>query len=166
MPFDVQLISSPEFREQIERELTENILPFWMTYTVDKANGGFYGAVTNDLVVHNEVPRSSTLCARILWTYSTAYRRLGEEQYLSMARRAYDYLTQVFWDEDNSKIQPWLMELIGAAISPAALPFLLERLRDDHELVRYWAVRGLQQLDTKEARTALWRAGVATRAQD
>jgi hypothetical protein len=45
-----------------------------MTHVVDEVNGGFYGAVTNDLQVHNEVPRSAILCARILWTYSAACR--------------------------------------------------------------------------------------------
>jgi mannobiose 2-epimerase len=73
-----------DFRQQLAEELTENILPFWMTYLVDRTNGGFYGAVTNDLQVHNEVPRSSVLCARILWTYASAYRRLGAAQYLSI----------------------------------------------------------------------------------
>ncbi len=60
---------------------------------MDKVNGGFYGALTNDLEIHNEVPRSAILCARILWTYATAYRKLGDQEYLAMARWAYDYLT-------------------------------------------------------------------------
>ena len=30
------------------KELTENILPWWMTYAVDEENGGFYGVVNND----------------------------------------------------------------------------------------------------------------------
>ena len=63
-------------------------------------NGGFFGAVTNDLQIQNEVPRSAILCARILWTYATAYRKFRTPEYLSMARRAYEYLTRVFWDSD------------------------------------------------------------------
>jgi mannobiose 2-epimerase len=97
---EAQTFNKSDFRQQLEKELTGNILPFWMTYVVDKVNGGFYGAVTNDLQVHNKVPRSATLCARILWTFATAFRRLGAEQYLAMARWAYDYLTRVFWDQD------------------------------------------------------------------
>lgn len=91
-------LTPTEFRQQLEKELTENILPFWMTQVVDRENGGFYGAVTNDLQVLNETPRSAVLCARILWTFAAAYRRLGNEQYLSAARWAYDYLIHVFWD--------------------------------------------------------------------
>ncbi len=52
------------------------------------------------------------------------------------------------------------MELIGEARSPAALPFLLERLHDDDEDIRDWAIFGLRKLDLKEARTALWQAGL------
>lgn len=93
------VFNKSEFRQQLEAELTGNILPFWLTHVVDKVNGGFYGAVTNDLKVLNEVPRSAILCARILWAYAAAYRRLGGENYLATAQWAYDYLTQVFWDQ-------------------------------------------------------------------
>jgi mannobiose 2-epimerase len=111
-PLMAQTFNKSDFRQQLEQELTGNILPFWMTYVVDKVNGGFYGAVTNDLQVHNEVPRSAILCARILWTYAAVYRRLGAEQYLSMAQWAYDYLTRVFWDQDYGGLY-WQVDYKG-----------------------------------------------------
>lgn len=104
--------NTADFRRQLEEELTGNILPFWMTHVVDKVNGGFYGAVTNDLKVHNEVPRSAILCSRILWTYATAYRRLGTERYLSTAQWAYDYLAQVFWDQQYRGVY-WSVDYKG-----------------------------------------------------
>jgi len=82
--------------------------------------------------------------------------------------RAAEFVPQLiaaFWDDDNARIQGWLIELIGDATSPAAMPFLLERLHDDDELIRDWAILGLRQLNTKEARTALWRSGYATDAR-
>lgn len=103
-------------RHQIKQELIQNILPFWMNHTVDRENGGFYGALTNDLVIHNEIPRSATLCARILWVYSTAYRRFGLPEYLSMARWAYDYLTRVFWDHEEGGVY-WEVDYKGHAVS-------------------------------------------------
>jgi mannose/cellobiose epimerase-like protein (N-acyl-D-glucosamine 2-epimerase family) len=37
-----QVFNTTDFRRQLKEELTGNILPFWMTYTLDKINGGFF----------------------------------------------------------------------------------------------------------------------------
>lgn len=116
MTSDTQTFNASDFRKQLEEELTSNILPFWMTHVVDRVNGGFYGAVTNDLQIRNEVPRSAILCARILWTYSAAYRRLGGEQYLSMAQWAYDYLNRVFWDQEYGGLY-WQVDRNGTPVA-------------------------------------------------
>ena len=84
----MQFFDKSHLRKQIEEELTRNILPFWMTVPVDRVNGGFYGAITNDLQIRNDVPRSAVLCARILWTFAAAYRILGRDEYLLPARWA------------------------------------------------------------------------------
>ncbi len=115
MTSNVLTFDKSNFRQRLEKELTGNILPFWITHAVDKANGGFYGAVTNDLQVLNETPRSAILCARILWTYSTAYRRLGGEPYLAMARWAYEYLTRVFWDQAHDGVY-WEVDYAGKPV--------------------------------------------------
>ncbi len=104
-----------DFRSQLTKELTSNILPFWIAYSVDKVNGGFYGALTNDLEIHNEVPRSAILCARILWTYASAYRKLGDQKYLAMARWAYDYLRGVFWDPEYGGLY-WTVDATGKPV--------------------------------------------------
>ena len=36
------------WRRQVEQELTGDILPFWLKYTLDRERGGFYGLVEND----------------------------------------------------------------------------------------------------------------------
>ncbi len=87
-------------KQEFQTELTANILPFWIDHAVDPVNGGFYGALTNDLHIHNEEPRSAVLCARILWTYALAYRQLKDEACLKMAQHAYEALTRHFWDPE------------------------------------------------------------------
>jgi len=101
-----------DLHRRIEAELRGNILPFWIEHTRDEAHGGFYGALSNDLVINNDAPRSAVLTARILWTYSTAYRLYHDERYLAMARRAYDYLTQKFWDHDYGGVY-WTLDQHG-----------------------------------------------------
>jgi mannobiose 2-epimerase len=81
-------------------ELRMNILPFWLTHMVDRERGGFYGALTNDLQRRDEVERSLVLCARVLWTFSAAYRRYKDAAYLDMARHANEYLTGKFLDAE------------------------------------------------------------------
>src|SRR3990172_850240 len=109
------IFNKSEFRQQLRTELTGNILPFWMAYTLDRENGGFYGALTNDRQVLNEVPRSAVLCARILWTFAAAFRRFGNQQYLSTAKWAYDYLTRVFWDKDYDGLY-WQVDYKGKPV--------------------------------------------------
>jgi mannobiose 2-epimerase len=104
-----------QLKQEIHQELTGNILPFWAIHTIDRQNGGFHGALTNDLQMHNEVPRSAVLCARILWTYSAACRILGDEKYLDTARWAYDYLTRVFWDHEHGGLY-WQVDVNGKPV--------------------------------------------------
>ena len=107
---------TPALKQRIEQELRGNILPFWMQHTLDHENGGFYGAVTNDLRVLNEVPRSVVLCARVLWSFAAAYRAYGDEAYLKIAQHAFDYLTTRFWDEQYGGFY-WMLNRRGQAIN-------------------------------------------------
>lgn len=83
---------------RIEAELRGNILPFWMKHTVDRERGGFYGEISNDLTVNRDAERGALLTSRILWTFSSAYRRYGDTDYLQMAKWAYADLLKRFWD--------------------------------------------------------------------
>lgn len=105
-----------EFSHQLKRELVENILPFWMNHVVDKENGGFYGALTNDLKILNNVPRFSILTSRMLWTFSKAYMVLKKEEYLSIAKQAYEYLINVFWDDKYGGVY-WSVDSKGNIVS-------------------------------------------------
>src|SRR5689334_22106779 len=87
-----------EWARRLDAELQCNILPFWIHHAID-VKGGFHGAVTNDLRIQEDAPRTAVLCARILWTYSRAYRTFHKSEYLDMARHAYEALTRQFWDD-------------------------------------------------------------------
>ncbi|HVN16783.1 MAG TPA: AGE family epimerase/isomerase [Anaerolineales bacterium] len=104
-----------DLKRCIEQELTDNILPFWAQHTLDAIHGGFYGALSNDLKVNNEAPRSAVLYGRILWTFSLAFRKYKKPEYLSMARRAYDYLCQYFWDKEYYGVY-WTVNAQGQPI--------------------------------------------------
>lgn len=61
-------------------------------------------------------------------------------------------------ERDDVGLRCWLLELLGEARSPEALPVLVEQLHGDDEALRLWAVRGLEKLDTRPARQELWQA--------
>ncbi len=112
MPLD-----NPHLRRAIEHDLKTNVLPFWRTHTPDPVHGGFVGALTNDLQVRNDVPRSAVVCARILWTFATAYRLYGDPADLVMAQRAYAELTGRFWDPTHQGVY-WSIDAQGRPVEP------------------------------------------------
>ncbi|MDX6480388.1 MAG: hypothetical protein QOG85_898 [Gaiellaceae bacterium] len=66
-------------------------------------------------------------------------------------------LIEAFDSESDHGLRCWLLELIGKARSEDALPILSRELHSGDESIRDWARRGLEQLNTKEARTLLWQ---------
>jgi hypothetical protein len=62
-----------------------------------------------------------------------------------------DELIAEFAREQNDELRCWLLELISEARSPAALRVLAGELESDDESLQFWAVRGLEMLDTREA---------------
>ncbi len=100
-----------EFKKSVEKE-RDNILAFWPEETIDQENGGFYGEMTNDLSIVEKAPKGLILNARLLWTYSLAYRELGDKSYLALINRAYSYLTNNFWDKEYSGMY-WMLDYQG-----------------------------------------------------
>lgn len=89
-----------KLRNAFEKELTENILPFWAEKMKDNENGGFYGRISGENQLIQDAPKGGILNARILWTFSAAYRALGKTEYLETARRAKNYISQYFTDKE------------------------------------------------------------------
>ena len=91
--------------------------------------------------------------------------QIQEEGFHLLESHASDYvheLIEEFNNETDHGLRCWLLELIGSAKSPVAFDFLAIQLRSEDEHFRYWAHRGLEILDTKEARTLRWEAQATT----
>jgi hypothetical protein len=81
----------------------------------------------------------------------------GFQHLRGMAADHVDDLIEEFRRERDHGVRCWLLELIGAARSDRAFLVLAEELHGDDEALRGWAVRGLQTLDTVQARRLLWQ---------
>lgn len=91
-------LSLQHWKTQLEHELWHNILPFWATQAPDPTHGGFHGAITQNLQVIEDAPRSSVVNSRILWTFAAAYRVSLQAEHLEVAHQAYAYFNKAFWD--------------------------------------------------------------------
>lgn len=108
-----------EFAREIDDHLRNKIAKFWRSL-VDQDYGGFYGFVDFDLNVERESIKGCILNSRILWFFSSlaelykdnADYKAEVEQYLDLAKFAYDFLKDKFWDKENDGVY-WSVEYNG-----------------------------------------------------
>ncbi|MBR1426415.1 MAG: AGE family epimerase/isomerase [Paludibacteraceae bacterium] len=84
-----------------QQVLENDILRFWQERMVDNQRGGFYGRIDGQNTLHPDAEKGAVLNARILWTFSAAYRVLGKPEYLAMATRAKEYILAHFLDSEH-----------------------------------------------------------------
>ena len=101
-----------QLRNEMRSELENNILPFWMNKMEDNEQGGFYGEITGNDELRPEASKGAILNARILWTFSAAYRLLKKPEYLKTATRAKRYLIDRFYDPECGGIY-WELDYKG-----------------------------------------------------
>ena len=92
--------------------LQNNILRFWLYKMQDQEHGGFYGRIDGSGVLHPEAEKGAILNARILWSFSAAYRVLGNQEYLEAATRAKDYIIEHFIDKEYGGVY-WSLDYKG-----------------------------------------------------
>ncbi len=104
-------------KQEMQEVLTQNILPYWITNMVDETNGGFYGRITGTETLMPEAEKGAVLNARLLWTFSSAYRLLGNAEYYDVATRAKNYLISHFYDREYGGIY-WSVDYQGRPLDP------------------------------------------------
>lgn len=100
------------FKEEIEN----NILPYWMDKMVDTEHGGFFGRIDGNNVLHRYANKGVVMHARILWTFSAAYRVLRRDAYRQIAERAYCYLRDYFLDKQYGGVY-WELDFRGHPVN-------------------------------------------------
>ncbi|MEK5640834.1 N-acylglucosamine 2-epimerase [Paenibacillus rhizosphaerae] len=97
--------------QEIRREWTEHILPFWAGLRDDR-HGGYYGEVSVDLQTDTQAPKGGIATARQLWSFSAAYRVTGDEIWASHAKHAYSFLKDRLIDRDHGGMY-WMVDHEG-----------------------------------------------------
>ncbi|SBW07005.1 AGE family epimerase/isomerase [uncultured Dysgonomonas sp.] len=97
-------------------ELQNNILPFWIHKMTDNQNEGFFGQIDGENHLHPHANKGAVLNARILWTFSAAYRILGNTEYMTMAHRAFAYIKKYFIDHEYGGVY-WELDYLGKPVN-------------------------------------------------
>jgi len=94
-------IDANDFARQLDEHLTGHILPFWCGPALDKERGGWMAWLSNDLQPDRSQPKGLIVNSRILWAFSAVHRTHPDPLYREMADRAFEVVTQRFWDHDR-----------------------------------------------------------------
>jgi mannobiose 2-epimerase len=89
--------------KQLKTELSaelDSILDYWSKNAIDAKNNGFIGQIdTNENIIEN-AEKGSVLNARILWSFSSGYQITKNEEHKKIAKRAFEYLSEYFYDSE------------------------------------------------------------------
>jgi mannobiose 2-epimerase len=91
-----------ESRSQLEKLLTENIIPFWYPGTVDRECGGYKLNHDGEGKYLGKANKALVTQARTVWFFSRLMRtRFAKAEYLEVARHGFRFLRDAMWDVDH-----------------------------------------------------------------
>lgn len=100
-----------QMSKEIKNHFLEVIRPFWEKL-IDESYGGFYGFVSEDLVLDTKAPKGVILNSRILWFFSNAYLTLKRKEDLAYAKHAFEFLKNHCIDESYGGVY-WMLDYKG-----------------------------------------------------
>jgi mannobiose 2-epimerase len=109
-----QVIES--FKGSLSAILRNNILNYWVQYTIDNKYGGFAGYVGPDNKADEKAGKGIVLNSRILWAFSAGSLFLNDAGYAEIADRAYAYISDRFFDNKNGGVY-WELDYRGQPLS-------------------------------------------------
>ena len=89
------------YKQQFEKELFENVIPFWLRYAIDKENGGIYNSLDRYGEIYS-TDKSVWMQGRAAYMFSYLYNHLKKEpSYLEVAKSCLDFLENYCIDTDK-----------------------------------------------------------------
>lgn len=104
-----------KLKDEMRDILEGNILNFWMERMTDNENGGYYGRIDGHDNLDPKADKGAVLNARLLWSFSSAYRLLREPEYKIAAERAKRYILEHFVDKDHGGVY-WSLDYTGKPV--------------------------------------------------
>lgn len=103
------------FKSEIDFELNE-ILKYWKDFSKDDENGGFIGRRDHYNKPFSKASKGVILNTRLLWSFSALGNFGKNEEVLSLAERAFDYLFDFFQDTEHQGVF-WELDFQGNPVN-------------------------------------------------
>ncbi len=104
-------------KNEAEKHLKTELLPFWTSRMIDETNGGFITHFDEDGKDTGENEKSLIAQTRCLYTIASAHRAgYGEGKYAAMAKHGADFLIDKMWDEEHGGFY-WMLDRAGNVIN-------------------------------------------------
>lgn len=102
--------------------ITTNLLPFWMTHSIDADYGGYFTHLNRLGQVYDDSAKYAAMQARLIYAFSVGHALQPEQGYLPLAHYGVNFLTRFFWDDQYGG---WFTSVRrdGQVISPVKLLF-------------------------------------------
>ena len=89
------------YKEKFEKELFENVIPFWLKYGVDETYGGMYTALDREGKIYS-TDKSVWMQGRAAYMFAYLYNRLKkDERFLEVSKSCLDFLEKYCIDKDG-----------------------------------------------------------------
>lgn len=90
-----------DWQNRYHKELTNNILPFWLEHGLDRVNGGVYTCVDRSGKLM-DTTKSVWFQGRCAYVYAMAYNNIERRpEYLEMSRSCLDFIERHCFDSDG-----------------------------------------------------------------
>lgn len=90
-----------EWRDRYRRDLTDDILPFWLRHGLDTEHGGVYTCVDREGRLMDST-KSVWFQGRAAWVYAFAWNNVEQRpEYLEMSRSCLDFIEAHCFDSDG-----------------------------------------------------------------
>ncbi|MGD8239162.1 MAG: AGE family epimerase/isomerase, partial [Armatimonadota bacterium] len=88
-------------REQYAHALLDDVVPFWLTHSLDAEHGGYLTCLDRDGSVYG-TDKSGWMQGRGTWLFSKLYNTVEKrDEWLDAARCGYEFLTRHCFDDDG-----------------------------------------------------------------
>lgn len=81
-----------QWAELLERELTENIIPFWVRYSIDREYGGYLTCLERDGQVYDGMKQMWMQWREVYMFAALCNSRFRKEEYLALADQGFEFL--------------------------------------------------------------------------